>query len=384
MLTSALRDKLRPETLGDVVGNARAKEFLRSMVEAKAFEHLIFTGPIGTGKSTLAEIVRRELTDPHWSAMLKSRLNASHYSGVDFVRDLLRNASFVGQRVYVLDEAHALSTQAQTALLSAMESQDSNDLFFFCTTELHRLLPALRRRCRKIFLHALAPDERVELIVRGWRVTNGESPIPEDFVAAVQASELGSPALIFNALDNYLAGATPDEAVACEQLESDRPVPSRIQPDTHSMKPIKQGGRWSPRFDLDRAIQLHRAGKNCAEIGRELGVSCRAIWGALNWRGIAAKRKPKFDLNRAIALRSEGKSFRQIGCELGVTDVGILSAFRRNGIVTKRVPQKNAIDVTRALTLRSAGLTWKEIGQALGKHGSNVWLACKRRESGRV
>jgi hypothetical protein len=73
--------------------------------------------------------------------MLKPRLNASHYSGVEFVRDLLKNASFVGQRAWVLDEAHALSTQAQTALLSAMEDRAGNDLFFFCTnsTNFYRL-----------------------------------------------------------------------------------------------------------------------------------------------------------------------------------------------------------------------------------------------------
>jgi MoxR-like ATPase len=148
MLTSPLRDRMRPETLADIVGNTRTKESLRRMIEARRREHLIFIGAIGTGKSTLAEVVRREIADPMWSVMLKPRFNSSHYSGVEFVRHLLAKSCPRTTRLRPRRGARSQHASADSLLLSAMEDSTSSDLFFFCTTELHKLLPALRRRCR--------------------------------------------------------------------------------------------------------------------------------------------------------------------------------------------------------------------------------------------
>jgi hypothetical protein len=364
MLTSALRDRLRPQTLADIVGNTRATEFLRRMIDAKQREHLIFTGPIGTGKSTLAEAVRRELADPMWSALLKPRFNSSHYSGVDFVRDLLAKSSFVGLRVYVLDEAHALSTQAQTALLSAMEDAASSDLFFFCTTELHKLLPALRRRCRKIFLNLLSPDERTELVLRAWRTASTESPLPADFIAAVQSAELGSPALILNALDNYLAGASAKEAVACEL--DDAPISTRRQPRITS--------RVS--FDIERAKALRADGKSFEYIARELGsFSAGAVRYALFRDGFHTPRPKGIDIEKAKTLRTANKSFRQIARELRVSPLTVRAAFVQQHIDTSRprAPLSGLrFDLERAIALNSQGLNLTEIAREVGVSTASI------------
>jgi replication-associated recombination protein RarA len=329
MLTSALRDRMRPQTLADIIGNQFAKEFLRRMIDARTREHLIFTGPIGTGKSTLAEAVRREMADPMWAALLKPRFNTSHYSGVEFVRDLLAKSSFVGQRVYVLDEAHALSTQAQTALLSAMEDSASSDLFFFCTTEHHKLLPALRRRCRKIFLNPLATDERLELVARAWRTVHHEAPMPEDFMAELNTRGLGSPALILNALDNYLAGAGAEEAIRTELADDDSGA-SRV----------RRGQQAS--FDIERAKVLRSGGSTFAFIARAIGTPSNTVRDTFVRLGLHSPRglnswpatPRKFDIGRAVELRNEGKTFAKIGETLGMSAPGVWRNFKKRGIPT--------------------------------------------------
>jgi hypothetical protein len=204
-----------------------------------------------------------------------------------------------------------------------------------------------------------------------------------------------------NALDNYAAGATLQEAIACEQLESERCVREEQTQIKVARKeyarqrfesPVQEGRRALRKsklsFDFSRAIALRNEGRTFAEIGRELETANTTIWAAFIRRGLDTRKKPKFDVNRAVALWKEGKTFSEIGSELGVHGASVHIAFKRRGIDTTRPPARNAIqrvggktkfDVTRAIALRNAGLSWRKIGQALGTSAPNVWRACKNR-----
>ncbi len=289
--TEALRDRLRPESLDDVVGNEQAKRVLRRMLETKSEEHLLFHGPIGTGKTALAQIVANQIASKEGIKLQGGigpavwHMNASHYSGVDFIRELnkrsqeIKGSFFAGTYVVILDEAHALSAQAQTAMLSAMESSTTCFIYFFCTSELEGLLPALRRRCRKIELRPLSPEERRELVERAWKslapFEDFLGELPEEFIAAVQASPLGSPALILNALGAYHDGTPAKEAVA-EALAD-------VERDTeHKQPPLHKGRKkLSPEERDEQIVDLHDKNYSVRDIAKEVGCSPTTVQAVL-------------------------------------------------------------------------------------------------------
>jgi hypothetical protein len=330
MQLHGLRDRLRPATLDQVVGNAAAKTFLSRMIENKHYEHLIFHGPIGTGKSTLAEIVRKEVVDPYWRVFLAPRLNASHYSGVDFVRGLLSYSAIVGLKPFVLDEAHALSRQAQTALLSVMEDPNANILFFFCTTEIEKLLPALRRRCRKIRLQPLAPDERVELIQRAWRTIKGDEPLSEEFVDNVQAAGLDSGALILNALDDFVSGAPAKQAVVDNQ------------PETYALD-TGRGTRLARRSkiiftdaEVQRAAEMYRARDGWEKIKHAFGLRhSHKLRTAMRMAGIFKEGRVgcrKTDWARVVELYKSGLPTKEIASTCKVSSFTVWRIAKKEGI----------------------------------------------------
>ena len=138
---SELYKKHRPKTLARVVGNKSTVEALRSMLEARTLPHtLLFHGPSGTGKTTLARIVKNELgclpTDFH-------EHNSSDFRGIDFIRELRSKVNLAAAgpcRVWIIDECHQLTRDAQNAALKILEDTPSHVYFFLCTTDPQKLI----------------------------------------------------------------------------------------------------------------------------------------------------------------------------------------------------------------------------------------------------
>jgi len=385
MQLHGLRDRLRPATLDEVVGNTAAKKFLRGMIESQRYEHLLFHGPIGTGKSTLAEIVRKECVDPYWRSFLAPRLNASHYSGVDFVRGLLTYSDILGLKPFVLDEAHALSKQAQTALLSVMEDPNANILFFFCTTEIEKLLPALRRRCRKIRLQPLVPAERVELIARAWRTIKGDEPLPQEFVDNVQATGLDSGALILNALDDFVTGATAKQAVVDNQPET------YILPCAST-----KTGTWRARrskiiftdAEVQRAAEMYRAGDSWEQIKKAFGLRhSHKLRTAMREAGIFKEKRlsvKRVNCAQIVELYKSGLPVKEIAAKCNCSTFSVWRIAKKEGLHREkkaplaRVPRKRKVDPMRALEMRKRGMSYAKIGAHFGATGPAAIFAVRR------
>jgi len=152
-----LAERMRPQTLEDVIGNTDTVESLRAWLQAEEkHQTLLFWGPIGCGKTTLAQIVARELgTVPPLSF---TEYDASHYQSSRVILDdigklglSLFSRGRLGYSVRFFDEAHHLPPSIQAALLKKAENPPKKVILIFAALDPDpkSILPALLSRCRK-------------------------------------------------------------------------------------------------------------------------------------------------------------------------------------------------------------------------------------------
>jgi len=163
-----LHKKHRPKNLNMVIGNDNTVDILKGMLEKKTLPHTImFTGPSGCGKTTLARILKSEL-DCH--DMDFKELNCSDFRGIDTIRDIARTMSLAPTggkcRIWLLDEVHQLSKDAQNAALKMLEDTPLHVYFFLCTTESKKLLKTIQTRCSEMPVQELDQNSMLKLITR--------------------------------------------------------------------------------------------------------------------------------------------------------------------------------------------------------------------------
>src|SRR5262245_5856210 len=144
--------KYRPKKFADVVAQKEAVSVLEGHFNGNVGPpHCVcFCGPTGVGKTTLARISARRL---HCDSFDLIELNAADFKGIDTVRDIRRTMYQIplgrrGTRVYIFDEAHKLTNDAQNALLKVLEEPPDHAYFILCTTDPSKLLAAVKGRCK--------------------------------------------------------------------------------------------------------------------------------------------------------------------------------------------------------------------------------------------
>lgn len=141
-----LAQEMRPKTFDEVIGNEHIVEPLRRQIENGTLsQSLMLTGATGTGKSSLAAIIARELkADVH-------EVDCGSDGGIDTIRNVIESAQhsslFADNKVFILDEAHKLSTASQSALLRTLEEQREGVYFILLTNEPNKVLKTIRTRC---------------------------------------------------------------------------------------------------------------------------------------------------------------------------------------------------------------------------------------------
>jgi replication factor C small subunit len=164
-------EKYRPSRLVDIVGQDEIVERLSSYVRTKNLPHLLFTGSAGVGKTTAAVTLAREFFGETWQMNFRE-MNASDERGIDVVRNQIKQfarTSPLGDarfKILFLDEADALTTDAQAALRRTMESYAMTCRFILSCNYSSKIIDPIQSRCAIYRFKPLSPKAVKEEISR--------------------------------------------------------------------------------------------------------------------------------------------------------------------------------------------------------------------------
>ena len=141
-----LVEKYRPTTLEHYVGNENIKEVIQKYLNQNDIQNFIFYGGAGTGKTTLAKIIVKNLDCDFLY------LNASDENGIDTIREKVKGfastASFKGIKVVILDEADFITIQGQAALRNVIETFSRSTRFILTCNYIERVIDPIQSRCQ--------------------------------------------------------------------------------------------------------------------------------------------------------------------------------------------------------------------------------------------
>ena len=185
--------KHRPTTIKAFFGNRDTKSMLGGWVRAKKVPHcLLFQGPSGCGKTTLARILRTKLDCG--DADFKELNAAGKARGIDEVKSMesqMNMSPISGSvRVYLIDECHKMTTDAQNAILKMLEDTPRHVYFMLATTDPQKLIPTIRTRASAVSVGALTPQEMTKLLNKVAMAEDVD--LTEDVVDALVAASDGS------------------------------------------------------------------------------------------------------------------------------------------------------------------------------------------------
>ena len=142
---SLLNEKYRPIVLDDYVGNAKLKSSIAKQLEQNDIQNYLLYGPAGTGKTTLAKLIVKNLDCNHLY------INASDERGIETIRDKVTTFASVMSmkpiKVVILDEADFLTIQAQASLRNLIESFSRTTRFIMTCNYVERIIDPLQSRC---------------------------------------------------------------------------------------------------------------------------------------------------------------------------------------------------------------------------------------------
>lgn len=146
-MNTTLNSLYRPECLSDIIGQDITTSIIAKQISSKNLASAyIFVGPAGTGKTSLARVMAKEL------GCTPVEINAAVFNSVDSVRELNKDASYhkIGQEYnfYIIDECHQYLKAGFSAMLKMLEDPKDKTIFVLCTTELQRLPKTILSRAQ--------------------------------------------------------------------------------------------------------------------------------------------------------------------------------------------------------------------------------------------
>ncbi|CAH2007592.1 unnamed protein product [Acanthoscelides obtectus] len=175
-------EKYRPSKLDELVSHEDIIKTINRFIKEDQFPHLLFYGPPGTGKTSTILACARQLYTPAQFSSMVLELNASDDRGIGIVRGQIltfastRTIFKSGFKIIILDEADAMTMDAQNALRRIIEKYTENIRFCIICNYMSKIIPALQSRCTRFRFGPLSPEQimpRLEYVVEkeGVKIT---------------------------------------------------------------------------------------------------------------------------------------------------------------------------------------------------------------------
>lgn len=254
---------MRPNDLTELIGQTHVVESIQKQMTSGRIPHFfIIAGPVGAGKTTLAKIISKKILK---SADIRE-INAANKNGVDDVRYLVENMRYKPvfpsqSKVVILDEAHQLTNAAQNALNTETEDVADYVFYIFCTSNVNKIIPALKRRAFVINPEPLQNKDIDVLVGKAAKLvsTTGTEPLKDttELLNVLKDANITSPGLILQAAERFFSGLSATNSVLFTE-------DSKV--DTLQFCRVLSTGNWKACSDLlkDGSKTDVPALRNCA------------------------------------------------------------------------------------------------------------------------
>ena len=166
---SLLVEKYRPTNIDNYVGNKSIKDTIKSYISKNDIQNLLFYGPAGTGKTTLAKLIAKNID----CDLLY--INASDERGIETIRDKVSGfastMSFKALKIVILDEADFLTIMAQASLRNVIETFSRSTRFILTCNYIERIIDPLQSRCQTL---KIIPPSKLDIVKHLKGITDRE------------------------------------------------------------------------------------------------------------------------------------------------------------------------------------------------------------------